>query len=182
MNRGRELKLFTLLGLLVWTTGCAHVISADLRTKARQDLSFATVLANPEAYQGTTVIWGGRIIDTLNEENKTLIKVLQMPLDFTDMPEDEEVSQGRFIAAIDGYVDPEIYRKGRMITIAGKINGRRSEPLGEIAYTYPLVDAQETYLWKSYYGPYAPYPFPYWYWYGYSYPFAWPYYGPPFLF
>jgi outer membrane lipoprotein len=182
VNKKREFRLFILLSLLVWLTGCAHVISSQLRAEARKDLSFASVLADPQAYEGETVIWGGRIIDTHNEEGLTLIKVLQVPLDYTEMPENEEMSQGRFLAQFHGYVDPEIYRKSRMITLAGKIVGKRVEPLGEIEYTYPLVNVKEIYLWKPYYGPYGAYPSPYWYWFGYPYLFTWPYYGPPFLF
>jgi len=153
-----------------------------MREKARKDLSFSAVLANPEAYEGETVIWGGEVINTLNEEGLSLIKVLQIPIDYTGMPEDEEKSHGRFMARVQGYADPEIYRKGRMLTLAGKIAGKKIEALGEMEYAYPLVDVKEIHLWKQYYGPYGAYPPPYGYWFGYPYPFAWPYNGPPFLF
>jgi outer membrane lipoprotein len=178
MNRRREFEFLLFIGLICWLTSCAHVISSGMREHARSDLAFSAVLANPEAYEGETVIWGGKVIDTLNEEGLTLIKTLQIPIDFTGMPEDEEMSQGRFMARVQGYADPEIYRKGRMLTLAGKISGKRIEPLGEMEYAYPLVDIKEIYLWKQYSGPYPP---PYRYW-GYPSPYFWPYSGPPFSF
>jgi outer membrane lipoprotein len=176
----RVLILATLLSLL---TSCAQVISSQERSKARQDLTFSVVLANPEAYRGETVIWGGKVIDTVNEQGLTLIKVLEIPLDFFEMPEEEEMSHGRFIAEVHRYVDPEVYRKGRMITLAGEIIGKKAEPLGEMEYTYPVVCAKEIHLWKQYSYPYGPYPTPYWYyWFGSPYPYAWPYDGPYFRF
>lgn len=182
MKGKKWFEFLIILSLFFWMTGCAHVISSQMREAARRDLPFSAVRSNPESYQGQTVIWGGQILDTLNEEGLTLIKVLQIPLDYTDMPEDEEESQGRFIARIDGYADPEIYRKGRMLTLAGTITGKKIEPLGNMDYVYPLVDIKEIHLWKQYYGPYGATPPPYWNW-GYPYPFGWPYWwGPPFLF
>ena len=67
-----------------WITGCAHVISSEMREKVRKDLTFSAVLANPEAYEGETIVWGGKVIDTLNEEGLTLIKILQIPIDFRE--------------------------------------------------------------------------------------------------
>lgn len=162
-------------GVILLLTACAQVISSEVRAKARKELTFAGVLANPEVYRGETVIWGGRIIETLNEPDKTLLRILQTPLDFMAMPEDEEASQGRFLAEIDRYLDPEVYRKGRPVTVAGKIVGARAEPLGDMEYLYPLVQVEEIHLWKQYppaYGP--PYPYSSWTWFGSPYP--WPYY------
>jgi outer membrane lipoprotein len=181
MKRKQWFEFLIILSLLPWLTGCAHVISSGVREQARKDLPFSAVLANPEVYEGVTIIWGGQVIDTLNEEGLTLIKVLQIPVDYMGMPEDEAMSQGRFLARIQGYADPEVYRKGRKLTLAGKIAGKKIEPLGAMEYVYPLVDVKEIYLWKQYQGRYGGYPSPYWNT-GYPYPFDWPYFGPPFLF
>jgi outer membrane lipoprotein len=181
MHRKRWVGVLILISLIVWLTGCAHVMSSEVRAKARKDLSFPTVLANPDAYQGETVIWGGKVIETLNEPGSTLIKVLQIPLDYTEMPEDEEASQGRFMAELKGYADPEVYRKGRIITLAGMIIGKRGEPLSDMEYTYPLVKVEQIHLWKQYPLSYGPYPLPSWYRFGYpygGYPYPWPYFWP----
>jgi outer membrane lipoprotein len=183
MSENSLTRLLILVILLSLLTGCAHVISSHERSKARQDLPFSTILANPEDYQGETVIWGGKVIDTVNEQGMTLIKVLQIPLDYLEMPEDEETSQGRFMAEVQRYIDPEVYRKGRMITLAGEVIGKKVERLGEMEYAYPLVRVKEIHLWKQYSSPYGPYPPPYWYyWFGYPYPYTWPYDGPYFRF
>ena len=83
MNSKRWVWYLILTGVLLLPSACAQVMSSEVRAKARKDLSFSAVLANPEAYRGETVIWGGQVIDTLNEPGSTLIKILQIPLDFT---------------------------------------------------------------------------------------------------
>lgn len=180
-----------LLGMLGVLTGCAHVISADLRERARVDLTFSTVLLNPDGHRGETVVWGGRIIETINREGSTQMTVLQMPLDSFGMPAHEERSAGRFIARAAGYLDNQIYRAGRWVTVGGQIVGQETLPLGESHYTYPVLAVKEIHLWREprdvYYvgDPYWRHGYPFWhgypYWYGYPYwgP-LWPYHGSPY--
>ncbi|MHC1742163.1 MAG: Slp family lipoprotein [Syntrophobacteraceae bacterium] len=177
--------------LVLWgaLTGCAHVISYDLREKARGDLSFSAVLQNPDSYRDETVVWGGKIIETVNLEGSTEIKVLQMPLDYYGMPISEELTAGRFIARATGYLDNQIYRTGRWLTVGGQIVGLETQPLGERQYTYPVVAVKEIHLWVEPRYPYYYRDYPYWhgygypYWYGAPYPFHnpfWPYYPYPY--
>lgn len=70
-----------------------------------------------------------------------------------------------------------IYSKGREVTLAGEVKGKRVLPLGEIEYTYPLIAIKEIHLWPDESkGLIYPYPYgyyPYWYHpYGY-YPYWW---------
>ena len=170
-NANRLYEFSILLCIVFLITGCAHVISSELRGQSRKDLTFLAVLQNPEAFNGATVIWGGSIIDTVNHDGYTAIKVLQTPLDSLERPESEEQSRGRFIVEIPGYVDPEVYKNGRTITVAGEIAGKDVQPLGETQYAYPVIKAKEIHLWKV--PPYYPY-YDYRGWYGY--PFPGPYY------
>lgn len=159
-------------------SGCAHAVSYEMRQRVKRGLSFSDVLRNPEAHAGQTVMWGGKIIEVRNREGTTVIKILQTPLDSYGVPMDEEYSQGRFLAMASGYVDAEVYRQGRMVTVAGEIAGKDVEPIGEMKYTYPVVQAREMRLWKDppeYGSRYRPYW--YWDWYGYPYSYPWPYHG-----
>lgn len=188
MFGSRFLRVVVLLVLGTALTGCAHVISHDLRERARSDLSFTTVLHNPDSYKGETVVWGGRIIETVNQEGTTEMKVLQMPLDYYGMPISEELSGGRFIARATGYLDNQIYRAGRWLTVGGQIVGQEALQLGESQYIYPVVAVKEVHLWVEPRYPYyyRDYPYwngyPYWYW-GPPHPFYspfWPHYPYPY--
>jgi outer membrane lipoprotein len=169
------MKLSGVIIALFAVSGCAHVISAQLREQVDPHLAFGTVLHNPEAALGRLVIWGGRIIETTNEgDGTTVIKVLQTPLDSSGFPQDEESSEGRFLVRVPRYLDPEVYQKSRKITVAGEISGKETRPLGEMEYTYPVISARELHLWKNptqYPGPFV---YDHWYWGPYPYPFYLP--------
>ncbi|MGE5188439.1 MAG: Slp family lipoprotein [Gemmatimonadota bacterium] len=158
------------LALLVGLSGCAHVISGNIRADIRKDLTFQTVLADPPAFVGATVAWGGVIVETRNRRGGTDLVILETPLEYGDVPADPDSYEGRFIARTSRFLDPAIYAKGRKITVAGKIAGEETRPLGETEYTYPVLEIRESYLWPppqpAYYWPYPPYraypPWPWW--------------------
>jgi len=129
-------------------------------------LTFQQVFQNPEAYKSKIAIWGGEIIETINQKDgTTLIVVLQRPLDWMEEPKFNR-SEGRFVILVEGYIDPYVFRRGRRITVAGEILGRKVMRLGELEYPSPLLRSKQIYLWGDYY--YYPYPYPYYPWWYYG--------------
>jgi outer membrane lipoprotein len=164
---------FLLLGLfLSGVLGCAYPISKELRQEAAKQVTFPMVLQNPTAYVGDIVLWGGEIIETVNVQAGSEIIVLEMPLDYQEMPESERYSRGRFIAKSSAFLDPAIYKSEEKITLAGEIIGEETKPLGQMKYTYPVVMIKQLHVWKKQ----RLYPLPYYrwspYWYGF---YGWPY-------
>ena len=154
-------------------TGCAPVISKQLREQVAKELTLSEVLKGPEAYKGKIVLWTGVIISSMNVKEGTMIEVLQKPSDMRGKPKDVDESEGRFLALYPGYLDVAIYNGGRRVTVAGEVEGKKIQRLGEIEYTYPLISAKEIHLWpvekddRFYPYPYWHYPWwyhPYWYW------------------
>lgn len=110
--------------------------------------------------QGTRVRWGGRIIQTEPQERETCFFVLDEPLDSQARPERREESRGRFVACKQGFFDPEVYAKGREITVTGTVDGSETRKVGDFDYVYPRVNADVVYLWPK--RPmYVPGPYPY---------------------
>ena len=168
---GRRSRLLWVFSVLLILSGCAPVISKNLREQADPSLIFGEVIRNPEAFKGRTVIWGGEIIETTNEENgDTVLEIFQRPLGMREEPQETVASEGRFLVRVEKYLDPYVYRRGRKITAGGEILGEEVRPIGKMDYRYPLVLGKEIYLW-TYYSPYYSYPYPY-----YSGP--WGYYSP----
>jgi outer membrane lipoprotein len=158
------------LSLTLLLSGCAHVISRDLRMKSDLSLTLAQVRKNPEDFKGKWVVWGGEIVETVNQQDgSTQIEVFQKPLGWRGQPQDTTYSEGRFLILADYYLDPYVYRKGRRITVAGEIQGEKIKPLGEMDYRYPLLSSKQIYFWPEYY--YHPYPYAYYdpWWGGYPY-------------
>ena len=154
-----------LIPLLFSITSCAPVISKQVREQVRPDITFAEVLNDPEHYKGQMIILSGVVIETENTKEGTLLKVLQRPAGFRGKPKGVDESGGRFLALDNRYLDVNVFTKGRAVTIAGEVREKRTLPLGEIEYTYPLIHVKEIYLWpveKSY--PDRYYYHDYWWW------------------
>jgi outer membrane lipoprotein len=159
--------LFWLILLLI--SGCGPVISEQVRRDTDLALPFKEVLQAPSVFKGRKVIWGGEIIEALNKkEGDTQVVVLQTPLTGRGEPKEAKKSEGRFIFQASTYLDPQVYKKGRQVTVAGEIIGEETRPVGEMNYRYPVIKSREIYLWEDYsdYPPYFPYSYYYPYYYG----------------
>ena len=137
--------------LILLAGSCSPPISQQLRNEAQQEnVTFPMVLANPAAYNGRIVLWGGKIIETTNIPNGSEMVVLETPLDFLGVPEGEKLSRGRFIARSPQFCDPAIYSPDREITLAGEVVGAEEKTLGKTTYKYPVVMIKELHLWDRY--------------------------------
>lgn len=146
IRRNRFFEWISSLSLL-WLAGCATAISPEMLKNVDQSIPFEDILKDPEAFQGKTVLLGGDIIETENFPDKTLIIILQRPLDSNEKPGGEDKSKGRFIISVPGFLDSAIYGRGRQITVAGTVAGKEVRALDEIEYGYPIIDRRELYLW-----------------------------------
>ena len=157
----RPTRLACGLMFLVFS-GCAHPVSEGFRNTVDPNLTFAQLFESPDAHRGKPVVLGGVIVETRNLPDKTEIEVVQKDLDFTGYPELGDDSGGRFIIEKPGYLEPEIFSKGRRIVGAGKVTGSRQGKVGGRDYRFPVVDASELHLLEDLNRlPYF-YP-PYWY-------------------
>ena len=150
-------------------SGCASVISKQLREQVAKELTLRVVFKDPEAYKGKNVLWSGVIISSVNLKEGTMIEVLQKPADMQGKPKDVDESEGRFLALCPGYLDVAIYNGGRKVTVAGEVQGKKIQRLGEIDYTYPLISVKDIHLWPVEKKDRVYYPCPYWHypwWYG----------------
>lgn len=171
-------KCWIILLLVLGLGGCAPVISKSLRDQVDSTLTFGDVFNDPEGNKGKTVIWAGVIVEAKNTKEGTLIEILQKPADYFGGPETVDQSEGRFLALYGSYLDVAVYAKGREVTVAGEVTGKRILPLGEIQYTYPLLLVKEIYLWPDMGKERLP-PYPYGAYYPWWYdPFWGPWYSP----
>jgi outer membrane lipoprotein len=172
-----KFQWFLLLAFTLFLSSCVHVISKDLRTNSDPSLTLNQVRQNPDAFKGKVVVWGGEIIETVNQrDGTTQIEVFQKPLGWRGEPKDTTASEGRFLILADQYLDPYVFRRGKKITTAGEMIGEKTKSLGEMDYRYPMVSSKQIYLWPEYY--HQPYPYYYNPW-GWAYPYGrgYPYWG-----
>ena len=165
-------------GLAALLCSCA-VISRDVRRQAvPASVPFQALMQDTDAYLGKIVILGGYIIRTVNRDRQTDIYVLEAPLRLGEEPASRDKSRGRFVVTVDRFLDPQVYLKDRLVTVAGKVTGKIAMQEEGHRYEYLKLDSVETYLWPEYTQS-RPYgcinPWPYGGFYGGAY---WPYGGP----
>jgi outer membrane lipoprotein len=151
MARQRLSTSLLCLFLLLAVTRCASPIAKAYREAAAPGVTFPMVLADPQAYEGNTVIWGGTVIRTQNTNTGSVLFVLDTPLGCRDKPDNADASGGRFIGRTDRFLDPLVYAKGRQVTVAGKVIGARTiaNRKTNLSYTYPVVQIEQLHLWKK---------------------------------
>lgn len=143
-------RFVCLVPVLAFISGCASQIPLVIREAPPDNPTVQQVRNYPEQYQGRAVRWGGTIASVENKEDATWIEVVATELDHYGRPKDTDQSPGRFLVRIDGFLDPQIYRLGRSITVYGKVESRTERRIDEYPYTYPLLRGLSYYLWREY--------------------------------
>lgn len=136
------------IGTFLGLAACAGGISKQTQSQITYFGPFDAVQQQPEKYRGQTVMWGGKIIDTLPGEKTTELVVLQLGLGSQNRPEDNDQSQGRFIVRSDQFLDPAVYPQGTLVTVVGPVKGSETRSIGQMAYRYPVMDVIEIKKWR----------------------------------
>lgn len=93
------------------------------------------------------VLWGGTVVGVTNEADFTLLEVLGYPLTRGQRPDTDRAATGRFLIREEGFLDPADYAPGREVSVVGTLSGTREGEVGDHAYTYPVVAADQLELW-----------------------------------
>lgn len=149
---------FITIALLL--SSCTYAISSGLRNEAVKNISFTDVRKDIDRHIGSVFIWGGFIVSSQWSDGGTVIEVVQNPIDRYGTIIDTDVSEGRFLIFHNKQVDPLIYEKDRIITVAGPLVGSKKIDVEGREYVYPLIEAREIYLWREN----TMYPAEMWYW------------------
>ena len=119
------------------------------------------------------VRWGGTIAEVRNTAaGDTVLEVVSRPLRRGGRPIRNDVTEGRFLAEVPEFLDPEIVKRGRDITVTGRVGESREGRIGETDYRFPVVQVRDYRYWKPAPPRTAPVHFPH------PYPVSDPFYGP----
>jgi outer membrane lipoprotein len=101
------------------------------------------------AVKDRRVQWGGTIVGTTNLRDATQIEVLGYPLEESGRPDTARGALRRFLVLYNGYLESVDYAPGRLLTAVGSITKAREGKVGGSDYLYPVVAAEQIYLWPS---------------------------------
>lgn len=140
--------------LLFFLTACGayQVIPSHLEKRVRTDLTFEQVSQNPDAHEGATVIWAGRVLEVKQIEGKTRVEILQLPLDGVYRPiEAPTAPRGRFMAfdADHDMKNPSSLGKDTLVTVIGEVRGLVKAPLDQGLYEYPNIAIKDMTAWEK---------------------------------
>lgn len=176
-DRRRIRNLLGTFASLVLLSACATSVPKSIQEAPKPALQLNEVRNNPPV--GARVRWGGTIAALQHKAQESWLEIVERPLDRDGMPLRGDTSGGRFIARVNGFLEPTVFKDGRLITVSGTISGKETRRIGEYDYDFVVVKTDEYYLWPQqsehraaqYYAPYYG-PMPYgWYdpWYPWGY-------------
>lgn len=141
---GQWIVLFACLTLIA----CASQLPPAIKEAPANNLSLAEVRATPDKFIGAFVRWGGIIAKVENKETETWVEIVDKDLSRWGQPRSNDQSSGRFLARVDGFLDPLVYAKGREITISGKVEQSIVNKIGDFTYLFPVIAVVQFYLWQ----------------------------------
>lgn len=145
--------VFTMLGACL--CACSTGVPQPIGQAPGAPISVSEVQLDATRFLGQRVRWGGRIIAVHNRtsDQMTEVELLAQPLTQSGEPVPDAPGDGRFLTEITGPVDPAECRKGRRLTVNGRLLWIEPRPLGQGSYTYPVVVADTWHLWSEPPGP-----------------------------
>lgn len=142
-------RIVILIALSMMLGACSHVVTKESRMSA-STVPFGEVRKDIDKHKESIFIWGGTVVETTFTEEGSMIEIIQNPLDNYEEIVSRDLSEGRFIAFYKGKTaDPLIYKRHRLVTVAGVLKGKVEKPLKGVDYVYPLIEIKEIYLWKE---------------------------------
>ena len=107
----------------------------------------AEMAVEPERYHGADVVWGGKILGVRNLADTTEVEIVAYPLDGSQRPDQTAPTEGRFVIALPGFLEPLDFPAGRFVTLRGHIAGSRTAIVDEHELAMPLVADASVHLW-----------------------------------
>ncbi|MFA0084547.1 starvation-inducible protein [Vibrio sp. 10N.286.49.C2] len=141
----KSIKMWGALCLSFLLTACGSLPDQLATTNENVVAQYQPVV---DASDGIEVRLGGVIDTVTNLASRTRIEIVNLPIDKYGKPDIDQEPNGRFIAYVDGFVDPVTYSRGRLITVGGKKAGVERGKVGEFEADFPVINAYGQYLWR----------------------------------
>ncbi|GAA0858189.1 Slp family lipoprotein [Aliiglaciecola litoralis] len=143
-----RIKFFAVL-MAFLLAGCAAVPESIKVDEQAQLISYQEAFVSPQANADKTVRWGGVIARVKNLPEATMIEMVHYNLRSYGRPIVSNQSVGRFRVYVDGFLDPMVFERGRVVTFAGSFVGVEEGTIGEHNYVFPTMKSAGYHLWKD---------------------------------
>ncbi len=130
--------------LLIAISGCQTAQFQGILPIEEEETLLDQVRRNPNRHRDKVILVGGEIQGLRDLEWKTEIEFAELALDNEIHPRLGAEPRGRFYVVFPERVDKFLYKKGKIMTISGRLIGTRVID-GE---AYPLLEFQEAQVWN----------------------------------
>jgi len=137
---------FALAGA-VFISGCASYPDAVKVAEGTPLVSYQS--ATQGKVQQGTARWSGVIAKVENNASNTRLEVVYFPGNESGRPRVSDQTDGRFVAYINGFVDPMVYQQGKSVTVLGQLAAAETGLVDKFAYSYPVIQQAIVHLWPN---------------------------------
>ncbi|KEY57969.1 Slp family lipoprotein [Serratia sp. DD3] len=131
---------------LLLLSGCVTIPDAIKGNSPTPVERLIAVQNAPKQFTGAEARFGGTVVGVANEPGRTVLEIATVPLDAGARPVLGEPSQGRVLAAINGFLDPVDF-KGQLVTVVGPITGVLEGKIGMTPYRFVTMNASGFKRW-----------------------------------
>ncbi|QXO19170.1 MULTISPECIES: Slp family lipoprotein [Vibrio] len=147
MKRFQIQSVITALAAALLLSACA-TLPSQLTANSDNVISDYSRWSEIDPASQAEVRLGGVIASVTNLADKTRIEIVNLPIDDVGRPSLTSEPQGRFVAYVNGFLDPITYGQGRLITLVGTTTSPEMGKVGEFEQMLPVMKASGYYLWK----------------------------------
>ncbi|MEO0443791.1 MAG: Slp family lipoprotein [Pseudomonadota bacterium] len=150
------IKCIPIMALLLLSACASQQPTTRITQAPDNDISLAEVRDQSEAFLGSGVRWGGRILSVTEvgegESQNLHLEVLEYPLDQKGKPVETAGSGGRFIAVLSQPYKKAVYYRSRLLTVSGILQAPEIRGLANgNSQTIPVIAAEQQYAWRREY-------------------------------
>ncbi|MGA8260982.1 MAG: Slp family lipoprotein [Arenicellales bacterium] len=146
-------RLFVPLAVCMMLASCA---TSPLDTSRVDSRATPSQVAGRTVQHGERIQWGGSVVSIDNRGRSTWIQVLSYPVAYDGFPNTYRKSTGRFVLRYGGFLEPQDYAPGRLLTVVGTVDSMVTTSVGQSRFLVPLINAEQLKLWDRKYDGGAP--------------------------
>jgi starvation-inducible outer membrane lipoprotein len=144
LKRVLAITIIASVGLLSGCAGAPGAIAVqdnvNLLTYEQLSKQIENTVVMDETLLNKKARWAGKIVSVQNNQEFSKLTISYYPSSANGRPNTNEQSSGQFVAIVQGYVEPRVFAKGRLVTVLGDT----IEPL-----EHPSLFADGLYMWKD---------------------------------
>lgn len=145
----RGVRLFAMLIVaLSLSLGACSGIPSGVMKQVDQGLTFEDAKTAPEQHRGKVFLLGGTVEERQDLKDRTWMLIHQHSLDSSNQPHIAAPSEGEFVVVISPPVDPAQYRRGKRVTVVGRMIGLKQVAGSDPARSFPSFVVLYLHPWK----------------------------------